>query len=295
MAQQKRGKSSASTGKKQAVAKNSLKKKHLSSIKSKNDDLREKLDQQTQLLYPTHRLFTADPKMDSPSLSPTPTLAAALPDAFDKRLILKHDVDRESITRHPRFYFPDGNVIFQIENTLFRVHRYFFQRDSPVFEGMFSLPPPLGEIPEGESEDRPIHLTGVSAKDFEKFLSILYPKDFSRSEITSVADWTSVLTIANQFDFSNLFQLAKTKLRPILSSAQSIALGKRFDVREWLIPAYTDLCIREEPLRLDEGQIMGLEDVIEIGRVRDLIRYPSNLNRHPDTIGYTVEHLFMKK
>lgn len=119
-------------------------------------------------------------------------------------------------------------------------------------------------------------------------------RDFTRPELTSVADWTSVLTITNQFDFSNLFTLAKTKLRPILSSAQCIALGKRFDVREWLIPAYTDLCVREEPLRLDEGRIMSLEDVIEIGRVRELIRYPSNLNRHPDTIGYTVEHLFLK-
>jgi hypothetical protein len=97
--------------------------------------------------------------------------------------------------RHPRFYFPDGNVIFlvrplhlyqpplgalnpwtKVEDVLFNVHRYFFQRDSSVFSAMFSLPKPEAEEhPEGEVDEKPIVLTSFSKKDFERFLMILYP------------------------------------------------------------------------------------------------------------------------
>ena len=63
----------------------------------------------------------------------------------------------------------------QVEGSLFKVHRFFFQRDSPVFKSMFSLPVPLNERPEGEVEENPIHLHGIKSIDFERFLSILYP------------------------------------------------------------------------------------------------------------------------
>lgn len=41
---------------------------------------------------------------------------------------------------------------------------------------MFSLPPPPGEGPEGASDEGPIVLEGVKLGDFERFLSVLYPK-----------------------------------------------------------------------------------------------------------------------
>jgi hypothetical protein len=55
------------------------------------------------------------------------------------------------------------------------VHRYFFERDSAIFAAMFSLPPVVGERPEGEVIENPIVLEGVNALDFDRFLSVLYP------------------------------------------------------------------------------------------------------------------------
>jgi hypothetical protein len=94
-----------------------------------------------------------------------------------------------------------------------------------------------------------------------------------------------VLKVATQWDFSSVRSLAVTKLSNLLvTSADRVEVGKEFDVQGWLGPAYMDLCIREEPLSLQDGQKLGIGDIIEIYRLRSLIRYKSNLNRHPDSI-----------
>jgi hypothetical protein len=40
-------------------------------------------------------------------------------------------------------WFPDGNVVLQVESTLFRVHRSILSMHSEVFQGMFSVPQPV--------------------------------------------------------------------------------------------------------------------------------------------------------
>ncbi|KAJ6497437.1 hypothetical protein C8R45DRAFT_1211327 [Mycena sanguinolenta] len=57
---------------------------------------------------------------------------------------------------------------------------------------MFSLPSVAGERPEREVIDNPIVLEGVNAVDFDRFLSVLYPPDFTTRDIASIEEWTSV-------------------------------------------------------------------------------------------------------
>jgi hypothetical protein len=66
--------------------------------------------------------------------------------------------------------------IGKVENDLYCVHRYFFQRDSEMFAEMFTLPDTPGEQQEGSSDDRPLHLDGQDPTDLEAFLSLLYPE-----------------------------------------------------------------------------------------------------------------------
>ncbi|KZP05991.1 hypothetical protein FIBSPDRAFT_966830 [Athelia psychrophila] len=39
-------------------------------------------------------------------------------------------------TKHPQYYFKDGNVVFLIDEVLYNVHRYFFERDSAHFRSI---------------------------------------------------------------------------------------------------------------------------------------------------------------
>jgi hypothetical protein len=71
------------------------------------------------------------------------------------------------------YWFDDGNVILQAENTQFRVHRYLLSRHSNVFKDMFSLPQPTtdpGLTPEG----CPIVFLSDKVIDLECVISAIY-------------------------------------------------------------------------------------------------------------------------
>ncbi|KAF9262674.1 hypothetical protein L218DRAFT_867238 [Marasmius fiardii PR-910] len=197
-------------------------------------------------------------------------------------------------SKHPRFFFPDGNVIFLVENILYKVHRYFFQRDSGIFDAMFSLPPPQdGKRPEGEDESNPIVLLGVESNDFDRLLTLFYPYDFAEPELRTIEEWISILDLSTRWDFTSLRELSITRVFQVLDDpSDRIVLGIRYDVTDWLVSAYTELCERKEPLTLEEGRKVGVDIAVTIAQVRHKIRYNSNLNRDHDSIVQVVRHVF---
>ena len=70
-------------------------------------------------------------------------------------------------------------VVFQVENTLFRVLKNGFNVPGTIFESMFALPQAPTDIGsslvEGNSFEKPIHLPGIKADHFRVFLRTLYP------------------------------------------------------------------------------------------------------------------------
>ena len=62
----------------------------------------------------------------------------------------------------------------QVENTLFRVHRYFFVRESAYFRDKLPYPSPPGETTKGSSDNLPFVLDDVSKTDFERLLWVFY-------------------------------------------------------------------------------------------------------------------------
>jgi hypothetical protein len=94
----------------------------------------------------------------------------------------------DSFTQHGKYFFKDGNVTFlvrrviwhifrcivksQVDGFLYCVHRYFFSRDSVYFSTRFVQ---LG-VRDHEPSSTIISLGDVEGKDFEAFLSVLYPE-----------------------------------------------------------------------------------------------------------------------
>lgn len=75
--------------------------------------------------------------------------------------------------RHRKYYFDDQQSVFLVENTFFKVHRYFLARESEVFRMMFSCPNP-GDGQEGMDNSKPIYLPGITCQQFEVLLDFLY-------------------------------------------------------------------------------------------------------------------------
>lgn len=120
-----------------------------------------------------------------------------------------------------------------------------------------------------------------------------YHRNFAARDITSAEEWTSVLSLATRWEFASLRELAMQYLFASTSAVERIALGRRYDIPGWLVPAYTEVCERKDPLTLAEGRLLGLDDVIRIGQVRHSIRYSSNLNRHHDSIVALIRDVFL--
>ena len=98
----------------------------------------------------------------------------------------------DTYLRHDTYFFEDGNITFlvcsafavlyvsvsirmphwQVDGTLYCVHRYFFSRDSAYFNHKLTR---LG-VRDHESLHTIISLDDVERKDFEAFLSVIYPR-----------------------------------------------------------------------------------------------------------------------
>ena len=81
-----------------------------------------------------------------------------------------------------------------MDDTLFRVHRYYFTRESQIFADMFSLPAGSSEMIEGKSDTSPIEIPGVMKQEMESFLSFVY---FGCVLVLGCRDSRSNLTISD--------------------------------------------------------------------------------------------------
>jgi len=197
------------------------------------------------------------------------------------------DEDLTTVTgdvhRHQEYYFDDGNLVIRVENTLFKVFRSTFIRHSPVFKDLFSLPEPMGAA-EGSSDENPVHFSGISATDFERFLWVLYPPSYGESTAKSLPEWTSILDLATRWDFASIRTLAIRSIQslPDISPVDRVVLSRDYEITgRWTIAAYTALCERVEPLSIEEATPLGLETSIRIAQLRERFRGTSR-----ETTGY---------
>ncbi|KAI0060590.1 hypothetical protein BV25DRAFT_1769606, partial [Artomyces pyxidatus] len=164
--------------------------------------------------------------------------------------------------RHARFYLDARTITFFVEELTYCVHRYVFCRDSPHFAAL------LAEA----DESSPVTLKDVTCKEFDAFLSILYPSDFYTCDVHTSEDWASVLRLSTIWGFASIRKLAVERLETIASAVDKLVLGHAHDVNAWLLPGYVALCLRGIPLTLEEGRRLGMDDVILITSIRESIR-----------------------
>ncbi|KZP25201.1 hypothetical protein FIBSPDRAFT_734545 [Athelia psychrophila] len=157
---------------------------------------------------------------------------------------------------HERFCFSAENIYLLVNGVIYGVHRYFFERDSSSFAG------------QGLSRREPMVLAGISTRDLDLFLSILYPSSFGLYSASTADEWSSILPLADKWIFESIRVLAIAQLAPIASPIDKIVLGRRYGVNEWLPGAYGTVCVRPTALTLDEGRRLGIDDVIRINTIR---------------------------
>ncbi|KDQ53598.1 hypothetical protein JAAARDRAFT_197399 [Jaapia argillacea MUCL 33604] len=175
--------------------------------------------------------------------------------------------------KHELFYIHDNMAVFLVEDTLFKVHSFFFQRDSEYFRTLLSQHSP-------SSESHPIKLGGVSVVNFVTFLGVLYPIDFTKHTVATVDEWISVLALATKWSFTTLRSLAIRELFPLASPVDKIVVGRQYDIPEWLRDAYVAVCAPPNALTKKEGERLGLDEVIKISQLRQDVRTGAIVLQH---------------
>ncbi|EKM53623.1 uncharacterized protein PHACADRAFT_99476, partial [Phanerochaete carnosa HHB-10118-sp] len=187
----------------------------------------------------------------------------------------------EKVRRHPKYYLNGGDVHFLVENYIFRVHRYFFERESLWFREKLGAPPPPGQAPKGSSDVNPFALDDILEEDFSRFLWVFYNPLYSVYE-ANANEWISILKLSHQWSFSEIKQMSCRYLeRYELDPIRKIELYQAYDVdKRLLIPAYTALVNRAEPLTLDDGRRLTLETALLIATARECARGKLEAGRH---------------
>ncbi|EAU85853.1 hypothetical protein CC1G_05070 [Coprinopsis cinerea okayama7 len=117
-----------------------------------------------------------------------------------------------NIQRSQQVWYDDGNVILQVENRQFRVHKSILSKHSPVLRDMFSMPQPDGQL----KEDCPVVvLEHDLAKEWEQVLALIY--DGFREVKYGVKLWfseiRSILSLNHKYDLPSLREEALSRLK----------------------------------------------------------------------------------
>jgi len=168
------------------------------------------------------------------------------------------------LERHPQFYIDDEMAVLLVEGCLFRVHRFFLDRESKIFPKASGLGNG-SEVIELES--------GVTRFEFESLLNFIY-NGMHTNKTISRAEWTAILSISTRFEMANVRSRAIAevdKFRSTIDPIDQVLLAVTHDVPAWLPDAYVALCLRETPITLQEMKRLGDETTILVGEAREAI------------------------
>ncbi|EPT03265.1 hypothetical protein FOMPIDRAFT_1047253 [Fomitopsis schrenkii] len=197
-----------------------------------------------------------------------------------------------AVIRRSRFFVEPETVYLRVrdgdkhEEHLFRIHRYFLERDSELFRGMFACPPTKGSI-EGQTEETAIHLPGVVPYELECLMAFLYEGMYDR--VVPLEEWIALLSVSSRLLFDKIREHAISAIErhaPPLEPARKILLATKHDIPRWLHPAFTELCTRPDALSEDETSELGAEIAARVGRARDMVRLRAGYGQ-PGGVGFS--------
>ncbi|KAG0697423.1 hypothetical protein DFH29DRAFT_946411 [Suillus ampliporus] len=170
------------------------------------------------------------------------------------------------ITRHPQYYLHDGSVSFHIAGTLFRVHKYFFERESEYFRQAFETAMPQGD---GHSDQAAFRLDDVKVSEFERLLWVFYNPQYMYDEQPK-DHWITILDLATRWKFPGVRDLAVRQLQKLdMKPVERIITYDKYNLdKSLLLPAYMLLC-KQSSRSIEDGEQLGMPTVLMISEARE--------------------------
>ncbi|ESK97285.1 hypothetical protein Moror_17850 [Moniliophthora roreri MCA 2997] len=178
--------------------------------------------------------------------------------------------------RHDQYYIE--TIVYQVENTLFRVPSRYFHEKSEAFSGASQISKASGE---GSSDNDPVKLAlpqDANTNDFLQLARLIYPLTVGLPPPTDLsrADWTSVLKLSTAWGFRDLRKLAIAELSKSDSPKDSeyflerLEIGRRYSVKLWILEGLRGLSSTSTSLLpLEKLEALGLKTAMRLLYIRN--------------------------
>ncbi|KAG7091189.1 hypothetical protein E1B28_010240 [Marasmius oreades] len=182
---------------------------------------------------------------------------------------------RLRLEKSEKYMITGGDLHLTAGNTLYRVHRYFFERESPKFKEILGKPTSPGQPKPGSTPTSAI-LLEVTSEELDKFLWVFYNPTFSWD--APVEDWASILYLASLWRFPHVKAHALRELEQMtMPLIDKIALFQKCSLdEEYLVPLYGALCARDAPLSIAESEKLGVQTAVIVFQAREALRAHSS-------------------
>ncbi|KAF9047610.1 hypothetical protein BJ165DRAFT_1113979 [Panaeolus papilionaceus] len=183
------------------------------------------------------------------------------------------DTQALNTIRHGQYYIPNADLCLIVEQFIFKIHRYFFERESEYFARKLAVPTSAGGALPGSADHSAIILDNVTPSQFSNFLWVFYNPKFSLYE-ADLPVWQDILVLAHRWIFPEVKSLAVREIeKKHMADVMRIKLYQDNQVdRNLLVCRYAALTERDEPINLEEGIAIGLETVLKIAAAREKAR-----------------------
>ncbi|QRV93756.1 hypothetical protein RhiJN_21774 [Ceratobasidium sp. AG-Ba] len=166
----------------------------------------------------------------------------------------------------------DGDFNLCVNGTVFHTHKYLLKR----FTTLERL------IQESDSNRGSYSLSwGYDASDFFNTFKILYASPIKALPDFDHLTLVSAVRTSTDFDYPELRTFAIAKLESMqLDAIDRIRYAREFGIPAWEIPAYEELCGREEPITEDEAIVLGIGVFVQVAKIRESEQRRRGENRH---------------
>ncbi|KAK0459145.1 uncharacterized protein EV420DRAFT_305233 [Desarmillaria tabescens] len=179
-------------------------------------------------------------------------------------------IEEAVCVRNESFYWENG--IFLVEDELFCVPRYQFIKQSETFRAMFTLLQADANAVEGNTDDRPIRLYGVSKIDFERLLNFMYHLDIPSVPTRPLEEWISILKLSTMWVMTEIRNSAIFHIierHQEVEVVERITLGTSCNVPALVRSGLVTLVNQDGGVSERQARLLGWETAMRIQWARE--------------------------
>ncbi|KAL1733859.1 hypothetical protein EV714DRAFT_269464 [Schizophyllum commune] len=184
-------------------------------------------------------------------------------------------------SRSEEYYVEGGDVVVQVENTLFRLHGFHLKRATTSFEDFFKATVWDAQSRLGQDDGSPLVIDNLTVKDFAALMWFFYRSAYSWPDSPDPSHtqmWESILHCAETLQMPQLCKVASHALNRAnaLSDIRKVTLCAKHRLGSaWAKEEMMKVITRDDALSADEVHALGVDVAVVLNASREkLLREP---------------------